>query len=84
MFSLYFTQNGKSEFESMLCRYILCKAWKISKKKAYGEYSLFRAHVFHWHNIFMGDVENVKGEQRPGRPSTSQTDENMKPMKPLV
>jgi hypothetical protein len=37
---------------------------------------LSRTRVFEWHKRFMGGREEVEDDERPGRPSTSKTEEN--------
>jgi len=42
-------------------------------KKAYGKHALSKAQVFRWHKALSEGREDVKDEQRIGRPSTSHT-----------
>jgi len=53
-------------------------------QRAYGEHSLSRAQVFRWHKSFLEGWEQVEGEPRAGRPSTSKTDENVERVRSLV
>jgi len=53
-------------------------------QRAYGEHSLNRAQVFRWHKSFLEGREQVEDEPRAGRPSTSNTDENVERVRSLV
>lgn len=46
-------------------------------KEAYGDQSLSSAQVKRWHKSFKEGREDVEDEQRSGRPSTTQTDEDV-------
>uniref|UniRef100_A0A1B6D8M0 Mos1 transposase HTH domain-containing protein n=1 Tax=Clastoptera arizonana TaxID=38151 RepID=A0A1B6D8M0_9HEMI len=46
-------------------------------KEAYGDQSLSSAQVKRWHKSFKDGREDVEDEQRSGRPSTTQTDEDV-------
>jgi hypothetical protein len=50
----------------------------------YGEDTLSRAHVFEWHRRFLGKREDVEDDERPGRPVTMTTDENVDKVRTLV
>ena len=45
--------------------------------EAYGEDCMSRARVFEWHKRFSEGRESVKDDDRPGRPRTAVTDENI-------
>jgi len=46
-------------------------------RTAYGDDVLSSAQVFRWHKAFKDGRENVEDEQRPGRPSTARTENNV-------
>jgi hypothetical protein len=45
-------------------------------RDAYGENPLSRSHVFEWHKMVSEGTGSVEDE-RPGRPATMKTDENI-------
>ncbi|XP_029163422.1 protein GVQW3-like [Nylanderia fulva] len=45
--------------------------------QAYGESAMSRNMIFRWHKMFVESREEVDDEPRPGRPSTTLTDENV-------
>jgi hypothetical protein len=45
--------------------------------EAYGEDCMSRARVFEWHKRFSEGRESVKDDDRPGRPRTAVTDDNI-------
>jgi hypothetical protein len=49
-----------------------------------GEDTLSRARVFEWHRRFLGGREDVEDDERPGRPVTMKTGENVDRMRTLV
>ena len=51
---------------------------------AYGESTLSKKNVYEWYKLFQEGRENVEDEPRPGRPSTSTTDENVEAVKEIV
>ena len=51
---------------------------------AYGESTLSKKNVYKWYKLFQEGRENVEDEPRPGRPSTSTTDENVEAVKEIV
>jgi hypothetical protein len=53
-------------------------------QRAYGEHSLYRAQVFRWHKSFLEGREQVEDEPRTGRPSTSETYDNVERVRFLV
>ena len=53
-------------------------------KTAFGDKCLSRSNVFIWFNRFKNDCESVEDDPRPGRPSTSKTDENIVKVRDLV
>ena len=46
-------------------------------QSVYGEHFLSRAQVFRWHKSFLEGQEQVEGEPRAERTSTSKTDDNV-------
>ena len=46
-------------------------------QKAYGDAAVSRTTIFEWHKRFREGRESVKDDERSGRPSTSQTDDNI-------
>ncbi|KAJ8934901.1 hypothetical protein NQ318_007107 [Aromia moschata] len=46
-------------------------------KEVYGNEYLFRIQVFEWFKRFKEERETTEDDPRPGRPSTSKTDENI-------
>lgn len=44
---------------------------------AYGESTLCQKNVYKWYKLFTEGREDVNDDARPGRPSTSTTDENV-------
>ncbi|EGI60514.1 FLJ37770-like protein, partial [Acromyrmex echinatior] len=46
-------------------------------KEVYGHECLSRARVFEWFKRFQDGREDVEDDSRPGRPSTSKTDDNI-------
>lgn len=53
-------------------------------KQTYGRHSLYRAQVFRWYKSFLKDREHVEDEHRSGKPSTSETDQNIERVITLV
>jgi hypothetical protein len=53
-------------------------------QRAYAEHPLSRARVFRWHKSFSEGREQVDDEARAGRPSTSETDDNVERVRSLV
>jgi transposase len=52
--------------------------------EAYGADCMSRARVFEWHKRFSEGREDVKGDERPGRPCTSKTNENVEKIEKIV
>ncbi|CAB3251407.1 unnamed protein product [Arctia plantaginis] len=52
--------------------------------KAYGESAMSKVRIYEWYKRFQDGHENVEDDERPGRPSTSTTDENVKKVKEMV
>ena len=52
--------------------------------KAYGESAMSKTRVHEWYKRFQDGREDVEDDERPGRPSTSTTDENVKKVKEMV
>lgn len=51
---------------------------------AYGEATLDRSNVYRWYKMFSEGREDVKDEERAGRPSTSTTDEKINEVEKMV
>ena len=47
---------------------------------AYGESAMSKTRVYEWYKRFQDGREDVEGDERPRRPSTSTTVENVKEM----
>ena len=45
--------------------------------KAYGESAISKTRVYEWYKRFQDGRKDVEDDERPGRPSTSTTDESM-------
>ena len=50
----------------------------------FGKSTTSRTQVQLWYNLFKEDLADVNGDARPGRPSTSKTDENIEAMKKMI
>ncbi|GFT52210.1 protein GVQW3 [Trichonephila clavipes] len=53
-------------------------------KEVYGSECLSRARVFEWFKRFKDGRQDVEDDSRPGRPSTSKTDENVEKVASLI
>ena len=53
-------------------------------QEVYGDETMSRSHVFEWHKWFKEGREDVKGDSRSGRPSTSRTADNVERVKQMV
>ena len=51
---------------------------------AFNEPTMSRTHVQLWHNRFKKGREDVNDDDRPGRPSTSTTNENIEAVKKMI
>lgn len=51
---------------------------------AFGESTLSKKCVYKWYKLFTEGREDVNDDARPGRPSTSTTDENIEAVKKIV
>ncbi|UYV82252.1 hypothetical protein LAZ67_21001463 [Cordylochernes scorpioides] len=51
---------------------------------AYGEATLDRSNVYWWYKMFSDGREDVKDEERAGRPSTSTTDKKFNEVEKLI
>ena len=62
------------------------KSNKVSEMltKAYGESAMSKTRVYEWYKRFQNGREDVEDDERPGRPSTSTTDENVEKVKEMV
>ena len=52
--------------------------------EAYGENYMFRARVFEWHKRFSEGRESLKNDDRPSRPSTAVTDDNIEKVQDVI
>jgi len=52
--------------------------------EAYGEDCMSRAHVFELHKRFSEDRESVKDDDRPGRPRTAVTGDNIEKVRDVI
>ncbi|XP_033610182.1 uncharacterized protein LOC111871520 isoform X2 [Cryptotermes secundus] len=52
--------------------------------KAYGESVMSKTRVYEWYKRFQDGREDVADDERPGRPSTSTTDENVEKVKAMI
>ena len=52
--------------------------------KAYGESAINKKRVYEWYEHFQDGRKDVEDDERPGRPSTSTTDENLEKVKEMV
>ena len=53
-------------------------------KVSYGECTVSQKLVYKWYKLFTKGREEVNDDARPGRPSTSTTNENTKAVKKIV
>lgn len=53
-------------------------------KEAYGADAMKKTSVFEWHKRFKKGRDDVKDDERSGRPRTRRTDENVKKVRKLV
>lgn len=53
-------------------------------QKSYGSECLLRTRVFEWYKMFKDGREVFEDEERSGRPSTVNTEENIKQIKDVV
>ena len=62
------------------------KSNKVSEMltKAYGESAMSKTRVYEWYKRFQNGREDVEDDERPGRSSTSTTDENVEKVKEMV
>ena len=52
--------------------------------KAYGESAMSKTRVYEWYKRFQDGREDVEDNERPGRPSTSTTDESVEKVKETI
>ena len=52
--------------------------------EAYGEDCMSRARVFEWHKRFSEGRESLKDDDRPGRPRTAVTDDNIERVRDVI
>lgn len=62
------------------------KCYKVCEMltKAYGESVMSKTRVYEWYKRFQDGREDVADDERPGRPSTSTTDENVEKVKAMI
>ena len=53
-------------------------------QEAHGDPAMSRARVFEWHRKFREGEEDVEDKPRPGKPSSSKTDENVEAVRQAV
>lgn len=53
-------------------------------REAYGAAAMKKTSVFEWHKRFKKGRDDVKDDERPGRPRTRRTDENVEKVRKLV
>ena len=51
---------------------------------AFGESAMSKTRVYEWYKRFQEGREEVEDDERPGRPSTSTTDENVEKVKEMI
>ena len=68
------------------CEKNVIKCNKVSEilTKAYSESAMSKTRVYEWYKHFQDGREDVENDERPGRPSTSTTDENVEKVKEMV
>ena len=59
------------------------KVWTMLTK-AYSESAMSKTRVYEWYKCFQDGREDIEDDERPGRPSTSTTDENVEKVKEMV
>ena len=69
----FLAQLGKSPTETL-----------AMVRSVYGDQTLSRARVFMWHKRFRDGREDVDDDERPGRPSSSRNEENVRKVRDLV
>jgi len=52
--------------------------------EAYGEDFMSPARVFEWHKLFSEDRESLKDDDRPDRPRTAVTDNNIEKVRDVI
>jgi hypothetical protein len=52
-------------------------------KEVYGDNVMLGMRVFVWHKRFMQGKEDIEDDERPGRPSTSKTEENIEKIREI-
>ena len=64
----------------------IVKCNKVCKilTKVYGESTMSKTRVYEWYKRFQDGRADVEDDERPGRPSTSTTDENAEKVKEMV
>ena len=53
-------------------------------RTAYGEEALSQARIYEWFTRFKSGQMSIEDEPRPGRPSTSKTDENIEKIRVAI
>jgi hypothetical protein len=78
---------GTAEVNNELTSSFLLKSATETFKlltEAYGEDCMSRARVFEWHKRFSEGRESVKDDDRPGRPRTTVTDDNIEKVRDVI
>ena len=52
--------------------------------KAYGKSAMSKTRVYEWYKRFQDGLGDVEDDERPGRPNTWTTDENVEKVKEMV
>ena len=53
-------------------------------REAFGEETMSQTSIFEWHKMFREGRENIDDNERSGRPSTSQTDQNVEKVRKVL
>ena len=78
-------KNGSKNMHQILCKNgIKCSKTLEMLKVAYGECTVSQKSVYKWYKLFTEGREEVNDDARPGRPSTSTTNENTEAVKKIV
>lgn len=83
-----FTMDSKLEQRTCIkfcCKNeITCSDTLKMLQKCYGDDTLSKTQVYQWYERFKSGREAVEDDARPGRPSTSKTDENVDEIRQLL
>ena len=89
-FIVYFFVAAATEMDQRICiKFCVKNEIKCNKvckmlTKTYGESAMSKTKVYEWYKRFQDGREDVEDDERPGRPSTSTTDENVEKVKEMV